>query len=178
MKYCTKCKKNKEDVEFYPSQLKSNMKGICKLCFVSFPSQSSEGKKKYHNQNPDKVKLWKQRDYIKNRITYIYGAARKRAIDNGLEFSITIDDIIIPEFCPILGIKIICDAGNGRTGNAPSIDRKDNTKGYTKDNIIIVSDRANKIKNDSSEDERAKLFYNVKKLLINQFFEDNNEENM
>lgn len=172
---CSICNNDKHENDFYRKNDGGFKTTFCKKCYNL---RYKDYRKKYTKEHQEQVRVWKQRDYIKNRITYIYGAARKRAIDNGLEFSITIDDIIIPEFCPILGIKIICDAGNGRTGNAPSIDRKDNTKGYTKDNIIIVSDRANKIKNDSSEDERAKLFYNVKKLLINQFFEDNNEENM
>jgi cupin superfamily acireductone dioxygenase involved in methionine salvage len=40
---------------------------------------------------------------------------------------------------------------------APSIDRIDNTRGYIKDNIIIVSRRANILKKDATIDELRKL---------------------
>ena len=40
---------------------------------------------------------------------------------------------------------------------APSIDRIDNTRGYVKDNIIIVSRRANILKKDATINELIKL---------------------
>lgn len=74
----------------------------------------------------------------------------------GLEFSITASDITIPEYCPVLGIPIF--RGIGRDGpNSPSIDRIDNTKGYIKSNIIVVSHRANQLKRDATIDELNKL---------------------
>lgn len=67
----------------------------------------------------------------------------------GVEFNLTIDDIIIPPTCPILGIPI--EHGKGyRTDNSPSVDRIDNTVGYIKGNVHVISMRANRIKNDST----------------------------
>ena len=40
---------------------------------------------------------------------------------------------------------------------SPSLDRIDPNRGYTKDNIIVMSYRANRIKNDATKEEIKKL---------------------
>ncbi len=77
-------------------------------------------------------------------------AARNRAKRRGLEFTITVDDIQIPEKCPVLGIPLTFEPGRGAHESSPSIDRIDNTKGYTPDNIVIISWRANRLKSDAT----------------------------
>jgi hypothetical protein len=90
--------------------------------------------------------------------------SRQRAKKAGLEHTITISDIIIPDYCPVLGTKL--DIGDRKKhGNAPSIDRIDNSKGYTKENIMIVSNRLNMLKNDATLDElimMGKFYQNLK----------------
>ena len=49
----------------------------------------------------------------------------------------------------------------------PSIDRIDPKKGYVKDNIIVVSMRANRIENDATVDEIRKVADFYEKLLKN-----------
>lgn len=73
--------------------------------------------------------------------------AKQRAKRNGLEFTLTESDIIIPERCPILDIPIL--VGDGRqTNNSPSLDRINNSKGYVSGNVAVISYRANAIKSD------------------------------
>ena len=63
----------------------------------------------------------------------------------------------------VLGIKL--DTGDRRKkGNAPSIDRIDNSKGYTKENIMVVSNRANMIKNNATIDELIMIGYFYRNL--------------
>lgn len=58
---------------------------------------------------------------------------------------------MIPEFCPVLGIKLDTPKmGKKRPDGKPSIDRVDNSKGYVKGNVIVVSWRANRLKCDAS----------------------------
>lgn len=77
--------------------------------------------------------------------------AKNRCKTSGLEFSITPDDIIIPDICPILNIKINMNSGrSGAYRNSPSLDRKDNSKGYTKENIWVISQLANAMKGAAS----------------------------
>lgn len=88
------------------------------------------------------------------------------------ELTITLDDIIIPEYCPLLGIKL--DENSKNIDNVPSLDRIDNNKGYTKDNILVVSWRANRIKGKYSLQELKTIVNNLEKVLNNK--DDNKKE--
>jgi len=61
-----------------------------------------------------------------------------------------------------LGIKI--DGECKDRFHSPSIDRKDSKKGYTPDNIWVISNRANTLKNDATIQELELLVENLKKL--------------
>jgi len=79
--------------------------------------------------------------------TRMYQRAKQRAKKNGREFSITVDDIVIPDRCPVLGYEINVNSGRpGAYHNSPSLDRIDNSRGYTPDNIQVISQRANAMK--------------------------------
>jgi hypothetical protein len=77
-----------------------------------------------------------------------------------LDFDLTVDDVVIPDVCPLLGIKLQWRGRNdGKThADSPSLDRKDSTKGYTKDNVWVISHRANTIKNSASPEEFERIF--------------------
>jgi hypothetical protein len=127
---------------------------------------------RYNKRNPGKKKEFQDSWYAKNGAkyhrewaaknrekhpeVYVWRNARNRAKEKGLEFSITLDDIVIPEFCPVLGIKL--EKGNGPFKDAsPSLDRLDNVKGYVKGNIAVISWRANRLKSDATIEEIEKL---------------------
>ena len=83
----------------------------------------------------------------------LFHLARRRAEKRNIEFSLT-KDLIKQKFpkdniCPVTKKPFEYDAKN-RNQN-PTIDRIDNNKGYTKDNIVIVSYIVNKIKNDLTD---------------------------
>lgn len=81
-------------------------------------------------------------------------SARARAKKKGLPFDLTIEDIIVPDLCPVLGIPIfIVQSTSGGRDNSPSIDRRDNKLGYVKTNIDVISWRANRIKSDATPAE-------------------------
>jgi len=90
--------------------------------------------------------------------TKVVYRARQRAKIDGRECTLEPRDIVIPKFCPVLGIELIEKKGMGRpsgeaTNDSPSIDRIENSKGYTKDNICIISNKANKLKRDGHIEE-------------------------
>lgn len=67
---------------------------------------------------------------------------RARAI--GRECNINVEDIVIPEYCPILGTKLELFSSDHK--RRPSVDRVDNTKGYVKGNVRVISQAANSMK--------------------------------
>ena len=88
----------------------------------------------------------------------MYQRAKQRCRISGLEFSIEVEDIEIPDICPILGIELNMNSGrSGAYKNSPSLDRKDNSKGYSKDNIWVISQKANLMKGSASKEELLKF---------------------
>jgi hypothetical protein len=90
--------------------------------------------------------------------------ARLSARVRGLEFSITTDDIIIPIYCPYLGVELTVKSGQGRLPTNPSIDRIDNDKGYVKGNVQVISLLANKMKAEASLDQLVVFAENILRL--------------
>ena len=88
--------------------------------------------------------------------------AKQRAKRKGIEFSLIKEDIIIPTHCPILGIELKTNQSRGLRPNSPSLDRRDNNKGYTKDNICVISGRANTLKSNASIEELESILRYMK----------------
>ena len=103
-----------------------------------------------------------------NKEKTLYWSCKHRAKRWKTVFDLTESDIKIPEFCPILGIPLNKNGGLKRSDFTPTVDRVDNAKGYTKDNIVICSWRANKIKSDASLEEIEKIYKFMKKKLKSQ----------
>lgn len=90
----------------------------------------------------------------------IYTSAKSRAKRNGIPFNLDFSDIVIPEFCPVLGIKLKQRDGK-LADNSPSLDRIIPELGYIKGNVIVISNKANRIKNNATSDEiyKVAMFY-------------------
>lgn len=84
----------------------------------------------------------------------MYRRAKTRAKTRGTEFSLDKSDVIIPEFCPILGVRLEPFVGHsGGRPNSPALDRVDNSKGYVKGNVIVISHLANMMKSSATKEE-------------------------
>ena len=91
-----------------------------------------------------------------NPVNYLVAKAKKNSKKSGVDFSLTKDDLVMPETCPILGLKLRV----GKTSKqdySPSLDRLYPEKGYVKDNVNIISWRANHLKNNGTLEEFRKL---------------------
>jgi hypothetical protein len=100
------------------------------------------------------------------KIFYVKRAGAKR---KGIEFTLQYEDVVWPDHCPVLGNKIDYSRfrgnGNKPMPNSPSFDRIDHTKGYTPDNVIIVSNKANIIKSNSNVDELERVASYYRQLI-------------
>ena len=177
MKKCSQCKIEKELNDFHKSKrYKDGHCYVCKQC-------RSEYAPNYRDKNREKLRLYKKQ-WIKDNKEhvlevsslykkkwkqektemYLLGRSRIRARKLGMEHNLTIEDIIIPENCPILDIKLFV-SDNPQNYNSPTLDRIDNTKGYIKGNVIVVSWRANSLKSNASLQEIQKVANFYRKFL-------------
>jgi hypothetical protein len=82
----------------------------------------------------------------------MYYDACKRAIKRNLPIDIVPQDILIPKYCPVLGLEL--KSGDGiRSPNTASLDCIDPSLGYVKGNIQVVCWRYNKFKADLTPQE-------------------------
>lgn len=70
-------------------------------------------------------------------------------------------DLIIPDYCPLLGIKLEYTSGKTNNPNTPSLDKIDPTKGYVKGNVRIISYKANTMKNNATREELELFAKNI-----------------
>lgn len=101
----------------------------------------------------DSKRIYKAPD----RRNIVLNSAKSRAKKNNLPFNLDIDDIVLPEVCPILGIKLEFNKGVCKD-NSYSIDKIDPNPGYVKGNIQIISFRANRMKSNATLEEVEMLY--------------------
>lgn len=89
----------------------------------------------------------------KTREYEMWIGTKRRAKKQGIVFTLVVEDIVIPEFCPALGIKINTFRDHHARYNSPSIDKLIPELGYIKDNICVISYRANTIKQNATWQE-------------------------
>lgn len=90
-------------------------------------------------------------------------SAKQRAKKAKVPFTLTLGDIQIPKFCPVLGLELKISK-NQASDNSPSLDRIVPAKGYIPSNVIVVSYRANVLKKDATPEELVKLAQFYKKI--------------
>lgn len=151
--FCKNClkqasKKQKE------KRTKAIINGLCITCCKNESTNNHRCEiclKKYKRDLPLATKLFRN--------------ARSRATKNNLEFSIIESDIVVPEYCPILGMKLQENILSAKS-NSYSIDRIDSNKGYVKGNIHVISHRANQLKSDGTIQELEALLSYLKSLPV------------
>ena len=134
--------------------------------------KKTELEKLWRLNNPEKMKAYYQKYYIKNKDKFkervykwrednheksILARARQRAKRKEFEFNLEVEDIVIPLRCPILDIEIIRNKKEDLKDNSPSLDRIDNAKGYVKGNIMVVSNKDNTMKSNASPEQLIKF---------------------
>ena len=105
----------------------------------------------------------RNRDWKIDAARLLYKNIKSRCKRMGREFSIELEDILIPEKCPVFGFNLKRE-DRETWMFAPSVDRIDSSKGYIKGNVTVVSWRANILKRDATLEELEQLFNYYKTL--------------
>jgi hypothetical protein len=132
----------------------------CVRCSLRLTSENfyMNGRRKGQRQRVCKsCHRFSQRPQVSRTPAYkLFTAALVRARRLNLTFTIKLEDVVIPDVCPVFGFPLVVGSGY-RTSQSPTIDRIDSTKGYTPNNIAVISWRANDLKRDASLVELLKL---------------------
>lgn len=114
-------------------------------------------KKSWYLKNIEHVKEYNRQYRLDNPKKYLLRKAANNAQQSNREFNITEDDVIIPDICPVLNIPIYLKQDGSFNDNSPSLDRLDNSKGYIKNNVNVISWKANKLKGSAKLEDLKKI---------------------
>jgi len=141
------------------------------------PRKFKEDNKKYYERNKEILlkqsrdryyrdkeqhQLWQKEYHKRNPATRLLCSARRNAKLKNIDFSITKEDLTFPEFCPYLNCKLTYNGG--REWSSGSLDRIDNSKGYIKGNVQIISSLANTMKSYATIEQMLVFAENVIKI--------------
>ena len=161
---CPKCKQDKDESLFFKNSAKKNgLTTYCKICHKLNQKPKTREQKDRYNQKSRNT-IYNQRWKFKNPSGSLFNQARNTAKKRSMEFNLELEDLSVPEFCPILNIPLFFTPGK-RTNNTPSIDRIDNSKGYIKGNVCVISWRANQLKRDCTFQEIESIYKYMKEKI-------------
>lgn len=161
LRKCTKCGNERTVSEFGRDSLRNDgIRPICKPC-------CREVAKLWELRTKDKrvaqAKAWKRdnRALIKatdrawrhselGSISEMLSRAKKRARQDGLPFTLTVSDVHLPKLCPVFGEPLVVGTGKGPTPWSPSLDKIIPANGYVPGNVMVMSQKANLMKNSAT----------------------------
>ena len=93
--------------------------------------------------------------HVRKKLANNLAVAANKCREQGIPFDITADDLMpAPLKCPVFGFKLDWyKDGRGGADDSPSIDRLIPEEGYVAGNVMLISYKANRIKNDSNLSE-------------------------
>lgn len=136
----------------YTEEQKEKRRASWRKSYAKRRAAAKQYAKERYQRNKKKAQTQLRARRLNEPEQIILVRARASAKKKGISFDLSKEDIVIPKQCPILNIPL--QIGNGqRTDNSPSLDRIDNSLGYIKSNVHVISMRANRIKNDATLQE-------------------------
>ena len=107
-------------------------------------------------QKASNVSYHKTRTSPEKRKQQILTRIKQRAMRENTKFDLTVDNINWPTHCPVFGYELSYYKTD--KDRSVSIDKHDPEKGYTKDNVVVMSLRANRAKWNLTASEGKKLY--------------------
>lgn len=140
-----------QDKEYYTEYYEKNKEKL-KLQRAEWRKNNKERVKArgkaYREEAKDEMQKW--RDDNKDKLYFL--SLKSRAKKKGLDFNLDEQDVLGVTLCPVLGFPLVRSVGKP-SWNSPSLDRIDNTKGYVKGNVQIMSYLANSMKRDATNEQ-------------------------
>lgn len=157
MKTCPKCKIDKSFLSFgFSKDRKDKMQVYCKDCHSKYRNENRQKINEYFKINRNKIsekeKIERQtvNGCLKNLLKLSKTRARLNNSENNLTIEILTVFLYLQNFkCALTGLDFTFEYSGefGRDPYRPSIDRIDNSKGYTVDNVQLICNMVNVAKN-------------------------------
>ena len=113
--------------------------------------------KKHYDENKEQIlaeaRNYRNNNYVKCALIRI--KSRCKRLD--IPFDISPEDITMPTHCPVFGLELMMGEGKGANDASPSFDRIEPERGYVKGNVIVVSNKANRMKNSGTVADMKRL---------------------
>ena len=174
-KWCRRCDETKALESFNVCNLnKDGRYTYCKECckvyrkdggyndYTRYAEQNRVRQRNYRQTETNKEydRQYRRVYHMTNegRAAKVVSSAKTRSKKRGIDFDLTTEWVLEKlnaGICEATGIEFDYKIPEGRTRSyrSPSIDRKDNTKGYTQENCWVVCLMYNIAKGENSEDE-------------------------
>lgn len=160
--------KNKEYIKEKAKEYRLNNKEKRKEYYLKNRERLKEDYKNWTENNREKYlesRQKSQKKYAKRSPEkYILSRTKTQSKRKGFDFNLSLEDILIPEYCPYMNVKLTHPLDSNDNFYLPSVDRIDSTKGYVKNNIQIISYLANRMKNNATEEQLVQFAKGVLKL--------------
>lgn len=150
--------------DYYHANLES-MRKKANTAYWKNKEKIAKQKKIRYERNKEETNLERRLMRQANPEAVMLAKAKARAKKKGIDFNIQVVDIIIPDVCPVLGIKI--ERASKLHPGSPTLDRVIPEKGYTKGNVFVISWRANRLKSDATAEELEKISEYIKEKCQN-----------
>jgi hypothetical protein len=137
IKVCPACNKAKSTDDFYWEEPGQRYSVYCREC-----------KEEYRSQNREQA---------------LVTGASNRAKQRNQPCTITVADVVIPDECPVLGIKLERGSAGKANPASPSLDCYFPELGYVPGNVTVMSHKANMIKSSATFEEFEKVYLWFKK---------------
>jgi len=175
-KVCSKCNTEKNEEDFYVVEKSEDgnhrRNSVCKACVLEYNRKrysdnpeykhKRQEREKKRQENPEVKEASQKRsaDFYKSisgRAKTLYKSATRRAVKYE-EFDLTvnwIEDKLKSGFCEITHLPFDLSQHPKYEKNpfAPSIDRRDSSKGYTKENTRVVIWQVNLLRGEMNDEE-------------------------
>lgn len=169
LKVCKTCCVPKARVEYVKaSRTKDRLRGSCKAChrenmrsrYMNVPGVKERVRqtvKTWRSNNRERRSETERNRRLKSEMSFrkdLLRRLRTNASSRGIPFDLELEDLTIPEHCPVLGIRLEINRERGcRPDSSPSVDRIIPVLGYVKGNVQMISSRANRLKQDATVPE-------------------------
>ena len=117
------------------------------------PEKKREYARKRYADNPEKMRERARKWYAANTEKQLLYAIKHRSREGGIDFNLTVEDLVAGESCPSCGSAFSDESKNTK----PSVDKVIPSRGYVKGNVVVICGACNRRKQDATPEQLEQI---------------------